>query len=357
MPDSGKDNGAFNLEKALEEWCRRMIAGGLKDRDVLDELESHLRDDTEQRARQGLSVEAAFEAAVQALGQTHALEQEFAKLRQPSRKFSAALLCIRLCCWGSAGFVGALGGWGLAQGAVSPLSALRFAAALLALLYFLKLPFLYQRLPAMSSPTARECLRFLTILAWPSWVYSVAAAGTTLHLVLLAFGSIIPALALAASFRLDGESRSPLFLGVIPGNLDEATQSSLKAAQLEAARLRHDFVGTEHLLLALLREQGNAIAKVMNSRGITAEALAAAIEKEICTGQARPASQVLPHTPRANRALKLAAGEARAANRHSITPEHLFLGLLLEGDGIAARVLVRLGVEANQVRREIQQQL
>src|SRR5262245_8529843 len=104
MPDSGKDDTMFNLEKAIEEWRRRVSAGGIKSGEVLDELESHLRDDIEQRTRQGLSVQAAFEAAVDALGQTASLEREFAKLRRPMRLTSTGTLCVRCCCWGSAAF-------------------------------------------------------------------------------------------------------------------------------------------------------------------------------------------------------------------------------------------------------------
>src|SRR5690348_10268637 len=102
MPDSGKDEGMFNLEKAIQKWRDRMVAAGINAREVLDELESHLRDDIEQRARQGQTVQAAFDAAAQALGQTGVLRQEFAKVRQPVRKQSPAMRCIRWSCWGSA---------------------------------------------------------------------------------------------------------------------------------------------------------------------------------------------------------------------------------------------------------------
>jgi len=199
----------------------------------------------------------------------------------------------------------------------------------------------------------RECIRFLSILAWPAWVYSVAPAGTALHLILLAFGSIIPAIVLAASFRLDEELAASVLSAII-GNLDEAATLSLQGAQSEATRLNHDFVGTEHLLLGLLRAKGSTVAKIMKNRGVTAQTVAAAIEREICLGRPGPVPQSLPQTPRVNRALKIAASEARATNRQAITTEHLLLGLLLEGTGVAARVLARLGVDADQVRREIE---
>ena len=354
MPDSGKDDAMFNLEKAIEEWRRRMMAGGITEREVLDELESHLRDDTEQRVRQGMSDEAAFKGAVEALGHARALQQEFTRARPSALKQSAATLCIRVCCWGSAAFVGAIGGWALflTEASMSVASALRFAAVLFAALYFLKLPFLYQRLPLMRSPASREGIRFLSILAWPAWVYSVSPAGITLHLLLLAFASIIPAIVLAASFRMDAQASFSLVLA----NLDEAAALSLEGAQLEAARLYHDFVGTEHLLLALLRAEGSVVASALERRGVTAQAIAVAIEREVIVGQAGPVSQNLPRTPRANRALELAAKEAGAVNR-PVTPEYLFLGLLLEGTGVAARVLTRLGVDAEELRREIRKAL
>ena len=171
MPDSGKDDGMFNLGKAIEPWRGRMMAGGLGEPEVLDELESHLRDDIEQRERQGLSGEAAFSAAVEALGQAPALQREFNKMNPPVPKQTAVTLCIRMCCWGSAAFVGAAGGWALCQTEVNAASALRLAAVVLAALYFLKLPFLYQRLPFMRNPVTRESIRFVSILAWPAWVY------------------------------------------------------------------------------------------------------------------------------------------------------------------------------------------
>jgi hypothetical protein len=350
MPDSGKDDARFNLEKAIENWRGRMMVGGIKKREVLDELESHLRDDIEQRVRQGLSDEAALAAAVEALGHADALRREFTTVRPSVPKQSAATLCIRVCCSGSAAFVAAVGVWALSQAEVNSTSVLRFAAGLLAALYFLKLPFLYQRLPFMSNPASRESIRFLSILAWPAWVYSVSPADVTLHLLLLAFASIIPAIVLAASFRMDVElSEASL------ANLDVAAALSLEGAQLEAARLHHDFVGTEHLLLALLRE-GSVVASVMERRGVTAQAIAVAIEREVIVGQAGPVSQNLPRTPRANRALELAAKEAGAVNR-PVTPEYLFLGLLLEGSGVAARVLTRLGLDAEDLRREIRKAL
>ena len=341
----------FNLEKAIEAWRGRMMASGIKEHEVLDELESHLRDDIEQRVRQGLTDQAAFGAAVEALGHARALQQEFTRARPSVSKQSAAILTIRLCCWSSAAFVGAIGSWALAQSEVNAAGTLRFAATLLAALYFLKLPFLYQRLPFLRNPAIRECIRFLSILASPAWVYSVSPANITLHLLLLAFASIIPAIVLAASFRMDAELGEASL-----ANLDVAAALSLDGAQLEAARLHHDFVGTEHLLLALLRAEGSVVASAMERRGMTAQAIAAAIEREIIIGPAGPVPQNLPRTPRANRALKLAAKEAGDANR-PVTPEYLFLGLLLEGEGVAARVLTRLGLDAEELRQEIRKTL
>ena len=75
MPDSGIDDAMFNLEKAIEAWRGRMMEGGITEGEVLDELESHLRDDIEQRVRQGLSGEAAFTTAVEALGNARALQR------------------------------------------------------------------------------------------------------------------------------------------------------------------------------------------------------------------------------------------------------------------------------------------
>jgi hypothetical protein len=300
-------------------------------------------------------LDLAFEQAVKSLGEPGAINQEFAKVRRRGHNRAYKEVCLRVCCWGSAATVGVLGGWAIAQTEMSGLAkALRLAATVLAMLYFLKLPFLYPQL-SRAGQASRELVRFASILAWPAWVYSVPPEiGPGFHLALLGFGSIIPALVLAFSFGLELERPAPLLLPVILASFDEPAKRSLENARMEAIRFQHDFIGTEHLLLGLLRDEQSLAAKVMSKRGVTARVVATAIEQEVPRGHARAASQNPPRTPRANRALELAANEARAMNRDVIKPEHLFLGLLLEGSGIAARVLTRLGVKAEAVRQEIQ---
>jgi len=322
-------------------------------------LESHLRDHIEQRAREGAAPPAVFEEAVKALGEANALKQEFGKVRSRVHKRSFNFLFARICCWGSVAIVGAVGGWAVAQTETSiEARALRLAVMLVTVLYFLKLPYLYRRI-SHAGVVSREIIRFASILAWPAWVYSVPAeGGPVLHLALLGFGSIVPALVLATSFRLEQEWPEPLQVSMLPAGLDETTKRMLDVARTEALQLKHDFIGTEHLLLALLREEQSPAARVMASTGVTAVAAVGAVERELSAGQAAPRdAQALPRTPRANRALELAANEARAMGRDVINAEHLFLGLLLEGTGVAARVLKRLGANAEAVRQEIRKQL
>jgi len=133
-----------------------------------------------------------------------------------------------------------------------------------------------------------------------------------------------------------------------------AAQQTLEFARAEAPRLNHDFIGTEHVLLGLLKSQSEIVPNVMRRLGVEFEAVRVEIEKVI--GPGMPAQRVaanIPYTPRATRALALAAKEAEELNQAQVSPEHIFLGLIKEGEGVAAIVLKNLGVEIGRARGEL----
>jgi hypothetical protein len=124
-------------------------------------------------------------------------------------------------------------------------------------------------------------------------------------------------------------------------------------AQEEARQLNHDYIGTEHVLLGLLREGGGAV-ETLESFGVSAEAVRGEVERLIGSGDTPPAGHI-PFTPRAKKVLELAFREALALGHDYIGTEHVLLGLLREGEGVACHVLVTLGVDLRQLRRRVEQ--
>src|SRR5881396_3515532 len=127
-------------------------------------------------------------------------------------------------------------------------------------------------------------------------------------------------------------------------------------AQEEARMLSHNYIGTEHLLLGLLREGEGVAAKALESLGISLEAVRAQVEELIGHGRSTPAGPI-PFTPRAKKALALSLREALQLGHNYIGTEHILLGLAREGEGVAAQVLVKLGANLNTVRQQVIQLL
>ncbi|HEY3780620.1 MAG TPA: ATP-dependent Clp protease ATP-binding subunit [Fimbriimonadaceae bacterium] len=123
-------------------------------------------------------------------------------------------------------------------------------------------------------------------------------------------------------------------------------------AQEEAQKFGEGYVSTEHLLLGLVRESDSVAARVLDKLGVSLNRIRAEVEKQLPRGDARP-SQDMTLTPRAKRVIDLAYDEARNLNNNYIGTEHLLLGLIREGDGLAGRVLAKLGVELEKARREV----
>ena len=133
------------------------------------------------------------------------------------------------------------------------------------------------------------------------------------------------------------------------------TEKAIKVimlAQEEARRLGHNFVGTEQVLLGLIGEGTGVAAKTLKSMGVTLKDARAAVEEIIGRGAGFVAVEI-PFTPRAKRVLELSWDEARQLGHNYIGTEHLLLGLIREGDGVAARVLENLGVDLNKVRTNV----
>src|SRR2546421_7700602 len=123
-------------------------------------------------------------------------------------------------------------------------------------------------------------------------------------------------------------------------------------AQEEAQKFGEGYVSTEHLLLGLVRESDSVAARVLEKLGVSLNRIRAEVEKQLPRGDARP-SQDMTLTPRAKRVIDLAYDEARNLNNNYIGTEHLLLGLIREGEGLAGRVLAKLGVDLERTRREV----
>lgn len=236
----------FDLEKQIAEWRREMSHAGIRNPEVLDELEAHLREDIELQIRAGVDAQQSFDAAVRRIGEARALQKEFAKA----------------------------GRW--------------------TLLFRLKV--------RMGSLFASSD---------PAWA-----------------------------------------------DFTDSARQTLALAREEAPRMHHDFIGTEHVLLGLTESPAGVVPKIMQRLGVDSAKVRLEIEKWVGLGQ--PAARIpaeIPYTPRAKRALSLAAKEAKALNQSQIGAEHIFLGLLLEGHGVAALVLKSLGVDPERIRAEIRREL
>ena len=236
----------FNLEQSVSEWRRQMQSVGVKNSDIVDELESHLREDLARRVQSGESEEQAFEGAVQGVGQASLLKHEFAKL---SGKKWAWLRKLK----------------GIMAGAFVPVPSL-----------------------STFTPGAR-------------W--------------------------------------------------------TLELARQEAPRLNHGFVGTEHVLLGLLALEDGVVPNVLKKMGVDREDVRRQIENWVSDFPPSKMPGRLPYTPRVEKSLRLAAREAKVSQNASVGAEHILLGLVLEGDGVAGRVLRHFGLSPETTREEIMREV
>src|SRR6266508_962243 len=132
----------------------------------------------------------------------------------------------------------------------------------------------------------------------------------------------------------------------------ERARRVLQLAQEEAQRFNHNYTGTEHLLLGLVREGEGVAAKVLGNLGVDLNKVRSAVEFIIGRGE-RTVTGDIGLTPRAKKVIELSVEEARRLNHNYIGTEHLLLGLVREGEGIAAGVLESLGVSLDKVRQQV----
>jgi ATP-dependent Clp protease ATP-binding subunit ClpA len=140
-------------------------------------------------------------------------------------------------------------------------------------------------------------------------------------------------------------------------NFTPWAQQVLALARKEAARLNHNFVGTEHLLLGLIKFGRGVAVNALGGMGLDLKTVRLEVEKQVGPGPDQKQSWPIPYTPRVKKVLLLAVSEARALNHTYVGTEHILLGLLREGDGVAPRVLQNLGVSIEKTRQQILQEL
>lgn len=132
----------------------------------------------------------------------------------------------------------------------------------------------------------------------------------------------------------------------------EPSRRVVVLAQEEARMLDHNYIGTEHLLLGLIKEGNGVAAKALESLGVSAEGLRERVVGIVGTGQHTVAAHI-PFTPQAKQVLRLALSEAQRLGHHYIGTEHVLLGLIQEKDGVAAQVLADVGADLRRVQAEV----
>src|SRR3954465_12041328 len=140
-------------------------------------------------------------------------------------------------------------------------------------------------------------------------------------------------------------------------NFTPRAQQVLALARKEADRFNHNFVGTEHLLLGLIKLGQGVAVNVLQKLGLDLETVRMEVEKQVGTGPDQKMIGNIPYTPRVKKVLALAAKEAMALNHTYVGTEHILLGLLREGDGVAALVLKNLGVDTEVTRQHVLSEL
>ena len=140
-------------------------------------------------------------------------------------------------------------------------------------------------------------------------------------------------------------------------NFTPRAQQVLALARKEADRFNHNFVGTEHLLLGLIKLGQGVAVNVLQKMGLDLETVRLEVEKQVGTGPDQKQVGNIPYTPRVKKVLNLASKEAKALAHTYVGTEHILLGLLREGEGVAARVLKNLDVDIEQTRQEILREL
>jgi len=133
----------------------------------------------------------------------------------------------------------------------------------------------------------------------------------------------------------------------------ERARQVVVLAQGEARALKHNYIGTEHLLLGLLREEEGLAARVLESLDITVEEVRAQVARIVGHGDEAPTASQIPFTPRAKKVLELALREAMSLGHNYIGTEHILLGIVRENQGVGARILLEFDADAETIRNEV----
>jgi ATP-dependent Clp protease ATP-binding subunit ClpC len=139
----------------------------------------------------------------------------------------------------------------------------------------------------------------------------------------------------------------------MPEPLTEEAHRSLVLAQEQAQLLHHNFIGTEHLLLGLLADPDGVAGKALDSLGISIEAAREKVAETTGPAGSFTPDQSKPFTPRARKVLLLSVPEAKELGHNYVGTEHILLGLIREGEGVAAQILINLGAELSVVRDRV----
>ncbi len=154
------------------------------------------------------------------------------------------------------------------------------------------------------------------------------------------------------------DTASPEFLHAgFPVDFTPRAQAALGLARKEADRLNHNFVGTEHLLLGLVKLGQGAAITVLQRMGLRLDAVRAEVENIVGAGPEQKLVGAIPYTPRVKKAFSLASKEAKALRHTYVGTEHILLGLLREGHGIASHVVTEMGINADRTRKEVLKEL
>ena len=141
------------------------------------------------------------------------------------------------------------------------------------------------------------------------------------------------------------------------GNFTPRAMQVLALAHLEAERFNHNFIGTEHVLLGLIKEGKGVAVNVLNNLGLNLENVRMQMEKQVGIQSDQKITSRIPFTPRTKRVLETAKEEAKLLNHTYVGTEHLLLGLLRESEGLAARIFKSFNVNVEQTRIEILNEL
>ena len=140
-------------------------------------------------------------------------------------------------------------------------------------------------------------------------------------------------------------------------NFTPRAQQVLQLARKEADRFNHNYVGTEHLLLGLIKLGQGVAVNVLQKMGLDLETVRTEVEKQVGSGPETKMTGSIPYTPRVKKVLALASKEAKTLNHSYVGTEHILLGLLREGEGVAAQVLKNLELDIERTRNEILKEL